>query len=327
MLVFTSLLDLYNISFHLQLTLLKTSVHLVTLEREMAIARFGRQVKRSYGFCLKMTAVTILGMCFVFIWSIFSSTSVTNQRSSFGEIAEPVSANGKITESVIYSTKKDPENRVTEEDKKGKFESDLKKDKKKVNGSIPFMSTNRHRNWKDATDGKKNRENIKLPKEIDKEKNHGSDRSGGEELQKEKEEEEEEVEVENKEEERDGNGNEMEGDANDLISTTDESDEPESKGKKKKNTGPLFDSKAHYNWKLCSTRSKHNYIPCIDIESASGRLKLYRHHERSCPKMPPMCLVPLPTEGYGTPVRWPESKSKVRGFNSFLAFANRFLNW
>ncbi|KAM7517180.1 hypothetical protein LguiA_006763 [Lonicera macranthoides] len=275
----------------------------------MAIARLGRQVKRSYGFCLKMTAVTILGMCFVFIWSIFSSTSVTDQRSSFGEIAEPVSASGKITESVIYSTKKDPENRGSEGDKKGKFESDLRKDKKKVNRSIPSVSTNRHRNGKDATNGIKNRENIKLPKEIDKEKNHGSDRSGGEELQKEKVEEEE---VENKEEEEiDGSGNEMEGDTNDLISTTSESDEPESKGRKKKNTGPLFDSKAHYNWKLCSTRSKHNYIPCIDIESTSGRLKLYRHHERSCPKMPPMCLVPLPTEGYGTPIRWPESKSKI----------------
>lgn len=52
-------------------------------------------------------------------------------------------------------------------------------------------------------------------------------------------------------------------------------------------------------------------IPCIDFESASGKLQNYRHHERSCPKAPQMCLVPLPPGGYETPVSWPESKSKV----------------
>ncbi|GMP44987.1 hypothetical protein CsSME_00013686 [Camellia sinensis var. sinensis] len=56
----------------------------------MAIARFGRQAKRSYGFCVKMTAVAVMGLCFILIWSLFSSSSsVVSQRSTFADIAEP----------------------------------------------------------------------------------------------------------------------------------------------------------------------------------------------------------------------------------------------
>ena len=83
------------------------------------------------------------------------------------------------------------------------------------------------------------------------------------------------------------------------------------RGKKQKFKGPLFDPKGEYSWKMCSTRSKHSYIPCIDIEVASKRVQSYRHHERSCPKNAVMCLVPLPHDGYETPVNWPESREKV----------------
>ncbi|KAL8134716.1 hypothetical protein AgCh_009657 [Apium graveolens] len=47
-----------------------------------------------------------------------------------------------------------------------------------------------------------------------------------------------------------------------------------------------------------------------DIEKDLGRLKSYRHHERSCPKLSSMCLVPLPREGYGNLVSWTQSKLK-----------------
>lgn len=104
------------------------------------------------------------------------------------------------------------------------------------------------------------------------------------------------------------------------VDQEDESDDSKSTGKNKKDIGPLFDPKAHYTWKLCSTRSKYNYIPCIDVESTGGRLQSYRHHERSCPRTPPTCLVPLPHEGYGTPVRWPESKLKVCILDRLMRF-------
>ncbi|KAH0458671.1 hypothetical protein IEQ34_011485 [Dendrobium chrysotoxum] len=78
------------------------------------------------------------------------------------------------------------------------------------------------------------------------------------------------------------------------------------KKSKKKNSGPLFDPKARYEWKLCGGRNKQNYMPCIDMEGAGGR----RHHERSCPNGAVTCLVPLP-RGYSALVPWPESKSKV----------------
>ncbi|KAA8537630.1 hypothetical protein F0562_027238 [Nyssa sinensis] len=280
----------------------------------MAITRFGRQAKRSYGFCVKMTAVAILGLCFIFIWSVFSSSSsVTSQRNTFSDIAEPVSSNARVREPEIHSHKQEPEkNQVNKEDKKGKeFESDLEeKDRKKVNGSV----SDRLIDEKEAANKKKEGENV------DKE-NHGLEGSEGNELQKE---EGQEQEDDKEEEAVDGEGKadeEVEGDG-DLAGgvdvdqgavekVEDGSDGSRSTGKKRKKLGPLFDPKAHYTWKLCSTRSKHNYIPCIDIESATGRLQSYRHHERSCPRTPPMCLVPLPHEGYGTPVSWPESKLKI----------------
>nr|GMD99323.1 probable methyltransferase PMT28 [Ipomoea batatas] len=184
----------------------------------MAIARFGRQVKRSYqsfGFCVKLTAVVILGLCFVVTWSVFSpsSYSVASQRETFDDIAEPISGNGK-----------------------------------KFNG---------------AEIGEKGNEEVDMVSDdgLDQEPQEKVDDNGG--------------------------------------------------SKKIKKLGPLFDPKPHYTWQSCNTRSKHNYIPCIDIESAARKVQSYRHHERSCPKAHQLCLVPLPPDGYETPVSWPESMSKI----------------
>lgn len=287
----------------------------------MSIARFGRQAKRSYGFCVKMTAVTVSGLCFIFIWSMFSSSpsALTSQRSSFSDIAEPAPLNTRVTysNSRAQSPKKKPE-----ENEKVKFKSDSEgRDKKGVNGSVVLVN--------EKGNGKEEREISNLPWKVGKE-NHG--KGGSEkELQKEKEKEkkeeeegeegeEEEVDVKEEGVDREEEANEDIGGDGDSIAAVDEEsvEKPEydnvgskSKEKRKKLMGPLFDPKAHYSWKLCSTRTKHNYIPCIDIEVGTGKLQSYRHRERSCPKTPPMCLVPLPREGYGTPVHWPESKLKV----------------
>lgn len=76
------------------------------------------------------------------------------------------------------------------------------------------------------------------------------------------------------------------------------------KNNKKKKLGPLFDPGARYKWKLCGGRYGHNFSPCVDMEG--GR----RHHERSCPRIPLMCLVSLPQE-YKAPPPWPERESKI----------------
>lgn len=266
----------------------------------MAIARFGRQAKRSYGFCVKMTAVAVMGLCFILIWSLFSSSSsVVSQRSTFADIAEPVSSNGKFVDSEIHS-KEPRKDQVDKEHKKAKLGSDLKeKDEKRVNGSASNVPVDAHKGGeKTGTEKKEGGNNSK---------NHGSVGSETKELQKEEREQEGELEevVDGEEKENE----DLDGDA-ELI-PTDDVVEDGSKSTGKEKIGPVFDPNSHYTWKMCSTRSKHNYIPCIDIESATGRVQSYRHHERSCPRTPPMCLVPLPHEGYETSVRWPESKLKI----------------
>ncbi|KAK9023195.1 hypothetical protein V6N11_003421 [Hibiscus sabdariffa] len=285
----------------------------------MALARFGRQVKRQHGVCVKMTAVAILGLCFIFVWSMFSSpsTSVTVQRESFDDIAEPVASGTMVSKSKGNEFEKHDSN-----DHKKKVESDLKKkDEKKVNGSLPSPAHEHKsgkKNEKHVSNRKKDKDRPKVSSEVSKEnqENQKQEESQGEEAEKETE-EEEEVLVDGKEEGLDGEGEEkveIEGDADvgeSVDQQTEEVVENENEGKKRKIKGPVFDPKAHYSWKLCSTRSKHNYIPCIDVESGFTRLQSYRHGERTCPKAPPMCLVPLPHDGYDSPVRWPESNLKI----------------
>ncbi|XP_065632187.1 probable methyltransferase PMT28 [Quercus suber] len=293
----------------------------------MAIARFGRQAKRPHGFCLKMTAVAVLGLCFIFVWSMFSSTSssVVSQRESFDEIAEPVSTNTKPSNSGTQSKKKQVENHESsKEDKKVKVESDLdRKDDKRVNGSVALVVEEEHKSGKkdEKEVAKEKREKgKKLPQGVAK-KNDEPKQSEAEDSQKEREEQGEEDVLDGEDGiDIDGEDNgDKEGDS-DLAESVDQESEEKledgvgesrNRGRKRKIKGPLFDPKAHYIWKLCSTRSKHNYMPCIDIESGTAKLQSYRHTERSCPRTSLMCLVPLPHDGYGMPVRWPESKLKI----------------
>ncbi|KAF3446312.1 hypothetical protein FNV43_RR11491 [Rhamnella rubrinervis] len=287
----------------------------------MALARLSRQAKRPYGFCVKLTAVAVMGLCFMFLWSVLSSssTSVTVQRESFDDIGEPASRNTKVRTFEPQSNKKEVKKRESNE--KVKSESDLEKSKKGVNASVS-SSVNEHKSEKkrkEIGNKKKERARTKFPK-GETEENNGSEESEDEDSQKEKEDDEEEgLVVDGKEQALDREG-EVTEDAEeegvlvekvdrDSVETLENEGGESSKGRKKtkKIKGPLFDPKAQYNWKLCSTKSKHNYIPCIDFEVGSG----YRHTERSCPRTPPMCLVPLPRDGYGHPVRWPDSKVKI----------------
>ncbi|KAK4429252.1 putative methyltransferase PMT28 [Sesamum alatum] len=287
----------------------------------MAIARFGRQVKRSYqsyGFCVKLSAVVILGLCFVLVWSLFSSFSVTSQRESFDDIAEPVSAsNWKGSDFQTHSNKIEPKKGQGSDERRFKSALD-EKDKKIKNGSVPLKPEKKQENLNSKASGRSGGENSKLPERGGEKENQENEGSEVEEVIKEKEENEGNDDKEGEDVDSDGNANETVERDVDLISTDDldqedvDEDDGGSRGrKKKKKLGPVFDPKVQYAWKLCNTRSKHNYIPCIDIESATGRLQSYRHHERSCPRSAVMCLVPLPHDGYGDPVRWPESKTKI----------------
>lgn len=295
------------------------------------LARLGRQAKRPHGLCVKMTAVAIMGLCFIFAWSTLSSSanSVTTQRESFDDIAEPVPANTKVISSKPqYTDRKRQRHEIgKEEDKKVKLESDLGKAKeKKVNGSVS-VTVNKHESRKK---NEKTVPNVKKQRHTAKSVNEENEKSESDDSLKENEEEQGQEVVDGKEEESvsesEVNG-ETDGDV-DLVQQENEESvvtgegeigRSTSTGKKKKIKGPVFDPNAHYSWKLCSTRSKHNYIPCIDNEGGFGKLRSYRHTERSCPRSPLMCLVPLPQAGYGSPVPWPESKLKVyRRVSSFL---------
>lgn len=288
----------------------------------MAIARLARQAKRSYGLCAKLTAVVILGLCFIVVWSIFASpsTSVTIQRESFDNIGEPVTGNTKVNHPGAQNDnrKKTDEGKLSK-DTKDKVKSNLDgRDMKKVNGSVSKSPSNHASEKKHGAAKEKNEKHKENKSEVTRKANQGSEESEDEDAEKGNEEEEQEV-VDDQEAELKDDEAETEGDLGESDQEPEERIEPKDKGKKVKRKGPLFDPNAHYSWKLCRTRSKYNYIPCIDIEAGEARQQGYRHRERSCPRAPPMCLVPLPPSGYRPPVHWPESNSKVSK-NTFVRF-------
>ncbi|XP_030545407.1 probable methyltransferase PMT28 [Rhodamnia argentea] len=303
----------------------------------MALARFGRQAKKPYGLCVKMTAVAVLGLCFIFIWSMFSSSSssVTTRRESFDDINEPMPDAGAGSKSGTQSEKIEPKREESKEDDNVKTTSNLEnRDHKVVDDKHPSSNDvhgSQERNGKQVVNKRKEKADSKSPKGKRKEE-QAVDVSEDGELQDEKDDENGEEEEEEEEElvmdgKEDQEGVNQEGESSeeteagaDVVESADqdamekveeENGGSKSMGKKRKIKGPVFDPKAHYSWKLCSTRSKHNYLPCIDNEGGLGRLQSYRHTERSCPRVPPVCLVPLPRGGYETPVRWSESKLKI----------------
>ncbi|XP_010533254.1 PREDICTED: probable methyltransferase PMT28 [Tarenaya hassleriana] len=295
-------------------------------KRETAILRLVRRLKRPRGIWLKMAAVAVLGLCFVFFWSFFSSSasSITVQRESFDDITEPVSSNTKTAQGIQGSSK------VGEKGKVGSGPKHI--NEKKVNGSISVSApVHKHETRKKkehvVSHPHKKREVVKpVVEEVegkeDKE-NQEQEESESDDSESRKEAGEEGVEEGtgegdgNSNVEGDGNGDgDGDGDGDDSNAAVDQEaeekiEEVSERRKQRKIKGPVFDPKASYRWRLCSTRSKHNYIPCVDNDGIMGRLQVYRYRERTCPRKPVMCLVPLPHDGYDSPVTWPECKSKV----------------
>ncbi|WJX09319.1 tRNA 4-demethylwyosine synthase (AdoMet-dependent) [Trifolium repens] len=252
-----------------------------------------RQAKGPTRLWVKMTAVTILGLCFIFVWTVFSSSSsssVTFQRESFEDISEPVSSFSNANK----QTPPPNSQKRVEISKDHKFHQN---DEKKINGSSSSNQSTRPHKKEVA------REKKRVHKKEDSKENVNQ------------QEDENEKELEDKEEdgleldhESDDSVESVDGDSEILEDGNGEELKKTSKGKVK---GPLFESNVNYRWKMCSTRSKHNYIPCIDIEVGGGKIPGYRHTERSCPRSSFMCMVPLPLEGYESPVPWPDSKLKI----------------
>ncbi|XP_010684322.2 probable methyltransferase PMT28 isoform X1 [Beta vulgaris subsp. vulgaris] len=264
-----------------------------------ALSKIGRQAKVPHGLCAKMTAVVILGLCFIFVWSFFSSTpdSLAAQRESFSDIADPAAATTTPSSSSSSSSSSQSHtNRAT-------HSATMSRSKHKQRGNLSKKTS---KNVNVTVTGEQN---------SNKTKDEGSERSEVD------EENQNESVVDGKEDAFQGEGEgEGEGDVNedpelengvDVKLSESEEDDVAGTRSMKKHLGPMFDPKAHYSWKLCNVRSKHNYIPCIDIESPKGKIQRYRHHEKSCPSTPPMCLVSLPPDGYETTLHWSQTKTKI----------------
>ncbi|KAM3361018.1 putative methyltransferase PMT26 [Capsicum galapagoense] len=74
-----------------------------------------------------------------------------------------------------------------------------------------------------------------------------------------------------------------------------------------------MDNKRGDKWKLCKTYAGPDYIPCLDNLEAIRKLPStshYEHRERHCPIEAPTCLVPLPS-GYKQPIGWPRSREQI----------------
>lgn len=288
-------------------------------QAKTALSRIGRQAKLPVGLCTKMTAVVVLGLGFIFIWFFFSPTpdSLTAQRESFNEIGEPASSSSSAMASSKPNSKRVSPSTPHPAAKHGHLLHNKQQQQKQKQKS-GHLRKKKHGfanvtvNSNETIGGVEGSERSEV-----EEDDHQVVVDGKEEVvQGETETETEEKRVRNEDDV------DEDPDLEDVKMSDKEEEEEEDgetqsrggKGKMKKHLGPLFDPKAHYSWNLCNVRSKHNYIPCIDIESPTGKIQRYRHLERSCPSTSPMCLVPLPPDGYGsngTTLSWPETQTKV----------------
>ncbi|MQL83813.1 hypothetical protein Taro_016315 [Colocasia esculenta] len=287
----------------------------------MAALKLGRSAKRPrLGFCAKVSLVVFLGLISVIIWFTSSSPSsaVFSRRDSFDDIEqeelrervplvrrEPASRASRTpnvtspASSAAETARKQPPAREEHRDE----ERQRKTDGKKVLASGEGVKWGKDRDEKAAAAGKENAESKQEGKgEEEEETEEGGVKKADMEI-------EEVTGVEggfdaDLEEGVDVNAEEE--------SEADETTDKKAKKVKKKKLGPLFDPRARYSWKSCGARKGPNHIPCVDLEDAgSGKFQGHRHHERRCPRAPPMCLVPLPSSGYRPPVSWPESRSKI----------------
>ncbi|WOK99568.1 putative methyltransferase PMT28 [Canna indica] len=256
------------------------------------LGRLGRSLKRPpLGFGIRVLLVFLLGLAFVVTWWTFSSPSasaLSSQRSSFDDIEAPP---------------------ATPATRKKEGASRKKSHSKKAPTSPPQGEKLKKKEAGSRTD--KKQENKKEGGEIEQAAvamNQTSKPEGQQEDESEEKEDKEKVETEGLEEVTDSEnatGEDMADGADLNAEDEDEGDEnSKSRSKKKKNLGPLFDPKARYTWKLCTGKTGHNYIPCVDMEGG------HRHHERSCPRTPIMCLVSLPKD-YRPPEAWPQRESKI----------------
>ncbi|XLS80875.1 hypothetical protein HN51_046706 [Arachis hypogaea] len=89
----------------------------------MAIAKLVSKVKRPYRLWVKITAVTMLGLCFIFVWGVFSnsSSSITTQRESFEDIIEPSSSSSTSSKGVQTQTQLPHKKEETKAEEKQHF--------------------------------------------------------------------------------------------------------------------------------------------------------------------------------------------------------------
>ncbi|KAJ4812421.1 S-adenosyl-L-methionine-dependent methyltransferases superfamily protein [Rhynchospora pubera] len=254
----------------------------------MAVAKL-KQIPRKgpLGFAAKVSIAIVLGLSFAVVWSTLSPTSteeeVATKRNSFeGEILEP-------------------ESKLPPGRKERNKEKDASLERIKSNTTVAVSKPEEEKLKGNGTEVKVNEER----EEEDKKEEEGEGEN------KEEQAEIKEGDAQILEETKDENENPIEEDVN-TNPQGDEDDGGEtdnnrkSQDKKNKKVGPLFDPSAQYHWKQCGMKSGHNYIPCWDFESDAHQ----RHHERSCPHTPVMCLVSLP-KGYREPLPWPERESKI----------------
>ena len=250
----------------------------------MATAKFVERLKRKrlgpLGFSAKILIAVFLGLLFTVIWSTLSSPSstVSDRRTSFGDFPEQAETNSKESRTPVNRTRTPPAILSTP-------------------ATVNETDSSSNRSPPETQNGEENIENSE-PEEI----NNETEVSDGEGTEREDNGNLETEEVGNEEEE--ANTDQESGeDGEDSVG--------EEKTDEDLNLGPQFDPKAHYSWKSCGAKKGPHFVPCIDLEvTGSGNFQGHRHHERSCPKPPSLCLVPLPGE-YKPPVTWPESRSKV----------------
>ncbi|KAJ8531192.1 hypothetical protein K7X08_026626 [Anisodus acutangulus] len=272
-------------------------------------------------WCSKITVVTFLGISFVGIWMLISSSSfsIPIQNSE-------ISSTLKVSKNILGQDF--PVNAKREEDetfqgekgfRRGRSLKEIEDEETEGDSSNLRNEEENQENSESSSSGDESQSGNESEEVDSREKDStssgGESDSGGEDSNTD---ENGDLKLESEKAKKGETENEIfpAGDQSEILKETTTQNGPwstQAAESEKENESQDSSSSKGYKWKLCKTDAGPDYIPCLDNVQAIRKLPStshYEHRERHCPIEPLTCLVPLPS-GYKQPIGWPRSREQI----------------
>ncbi|KAK4352608.1 hypothetical protein RND71_028126 [Anisodus tanguticus] len=276
--------------------------------------------RKSSDWCSKITVVTFVGISFVGIWMLISSSfSIPLQNS---EISSTLKVIKNLPGQDFPVNAKREEDETFQGEKgfrRGRSLKEIEDEESEGDSSNLRNEEENQENSESSSSGDESQSGNESEEVDSREKDStssgGESETGGEDSNTD---ENGDLKLETEKAKKGETENEIypAGDQSEILKETTTQNGPwstQAAESEKENESQDSSSSKGYKWQLCKTDAGPDYIPCLDNVQAIRKLPStshYEHRERHCPTEPSTCLVPLPS-GYKQPIGWPRSREQI----------------